>query len=112
MQISCSNHFNYADKTDTKCVSIEDQIRKLEELKRKIEQDLQKKSTNPDPLAAIGDNNANSIVNQRILEKIETKLKSLETRKESISNSENDSAIKNKKINSPLYEGNHIDILA
>lgn len=63
--------------------SIDDQIDKLKAKKRKIEQDLKKSSTNPDPLAARGENNANRQVNKRILDQIEKQLQVLESRKRS-----------------------------
>lgn len=61
--------------------SIEDQLKKLEEQKRKIEKDLQHHSTNPDPLAARGDDDANREVNKKILQQIEQRIRVLEDRR-------------------------------
>lgn len=112
MEISGFTPKNYTDQSSSQSFSIEEQIRKLEDQKRKIQQDLAKKSNNPDPKAAIGDNIANSSVNQKILEKIEAKIKNLEARKSSSSDNINTNDNKITQSNSSQHSGHLIDIMA
>lgn len=113
MQISGSYSPVNNDKSSPQSASIEQKIKLLEEQKRKIEQDLAKKSTNPDPKAAQGDNNANSAVNRKILEKIETQISTLENRKDIVKQSDSPSETSNNDITKLLqYPSKYVDIFA
>lgn len=112
MQINGFHFSGYENKTNPQSYSLEQKIERLEEQKRKIQQDLNKKSNNPDPKAAIGDNLANSAVNRKILEKIESQINILESRKNSSAHNDNISEINNKAKNQPDNPGKNIDILA
>ncbi len=117
MQISSAFSFPHNEKSfqynekKSQSVPIEQKIKKLEELKRKIEQDLTKRSVNPDPKAAQGDNNANSAVNRRILKQIETQIDVLENRRTSANQSTKSPDITNdtRSVNAT---SRHIDIFA
>jgi DNA repair exonuclease SbcCD ATPase subunit len=105
-----------AGGSDSQSVSIDQKIEKLEKLKQKIEQDLQKRSTNPDPEAARGDDAANSAVNQRILQQLEKQIQTLEQQrggsdKENSMNS-TDSNNSPSKIQDLQGRGYTIDMMA
>jgi restriction endonuclease S subunit len=113
MQISGSYSPVGNDKSSPQSASIEQKIKQFEEQKRKIEQDLAKRSTNPDPKAAQGDNNANSAVNKKILEKIEAQISVLENRKEIVNQNNSSSETNNNDVTKlPQYPSKYIDIFA
>jgi chaperonin cofactor prefoldin len=94
--------------------SIEQKIEKLEDRKRKIQEDLATRSNNPDPKAAQGDNAANSAVNRKILEQLELQIQTLEQRRDGIQKNmsehnpvNNSISAKNNKLT-----GNHVDVFA
>jgi hypothetical protein len=96
-------------------VSIEQRIEKLTNRKRKIEEDLAKRSTNPDPKAAQGDNIANSAVNRKILQQLEQQIQTLAQQRNYLKNESapgnklTTNAISRNKNNST---GNNIDLFA
>lgn len=117
MQInSVNNNSAYNPGTrNHQSTSIEQKIKKLEDRKRKIEEDLATPSNNPDPKAAQGDNAANSAVNRRILQQIEQQIQTLEqrgnsTKKENIPNSK--SAGSALSVCKEALRGSSIDLLA
>lgn len=110
MQISGVFPLHQNEKS-SQSIPIEQKIKKLEGLKKKIEQDLAKRSVNPDPKAAQGDNNANSAVNKRILKQIETQIDVLENRKTSVGQDTMSPDI-TKGAKSVDCTGRHIDIFA
>ncbi len=63
--------------------SVDSQIEKLEKRKEKLEADMHKNSSNPDPKAAQGENAANKIFNSKEIQRLEAQLTTLRSRQAS-----------------------------
>jgi hypothetical protein len=114
--IGSSTNSSYQPGSSTpKTASIDQRIEKLKERQREIKEDLAKRSTNPDPKAAQGENNANAAVNQRILQQLENQIRMLEQQRDN-SSRKSDSATPDYPQNgtrTQLQSGvNTIDIIA
>ncbi|HEX2955649.1 MAG TPA: hypothetical protein VHO70_02385 [Chitinispirillaceae bacterium] len=110
-----SNSIYQPGSGNSQSVSIEQKIEKLENIKRKIQEDLTKRSTNPDPKAAQGDNAANSSVNRKILQQLEQQIQTLEQRRDCSKNvGSSDNNLKGNATSGIRsdYTGNNVDLLA
>ncbi len=61
--------------------SIDAEIKELQRQKQKLQNDMQKKSTNPDPKAAKAENDANRDANQKLIQDLDRKIKELQVQK-------------------------------
>lgn len=70
------------ERNKQQVTSVDEQIRKLEQRKEKLEEDLHKSSGNPDARAAQGENAANRNFNSAEIQKLEAQLANLRSRQE------------------------------